>query len=50
MPYNARNTHSALKALKNDTQIAEIPGPLGHLEGVLGVQKHSSTIAAFLAN
>ncbi len=50
MPYHARNTHSALKALKNDTQIVEIPGPLGHLEGVLGVQKHSSTIAAFLAN
>jgi len=50
IPYHARNTHSALKALKNDTQIAEIPGPLGHLEGVLGVQKHSSTIAAFLAN
>lgn len=50
MPYHARNTHSALKTLKNDTQYAEIPGPLGHLEGVLGVQKHSSTIAAFLAN
>lgn len=50
MPYHSRNAHSALEAINNDTQIAEIPGPLGHLEGVLGIQKHSSTIAAFLAN
>lgn len=50
MPYHARNAHSALEAMGNNTQIAEIPGPLGHLEGVLGVHKHSATIAAFLAN
>ncbi len=50
MPYHSRDAHSALEAINNNTQIAEIHGPLGHLEGVLGVQKHSSTIAAFLAN
>lgn len=50
MPYHARNTHKALQRMQKNTQIAEIEGPLGHLEGVLGIHKHSATIAAFLAN
>lgn len=49
MPYHARNTHSALVELNKSTQIAEIPGPLGHLEGVIGIYKHADTISAFLA-
>jgi homoserine O-acetyltransferase len=49
MPYNARNTHSDLKILNKDTEIAEIPGSLGHLEGVLNIHKQSAIIAAFLA-
>jgi homoserine O-acetyltransferase len=49
MPYNARNTHDVLKTLNKDTQIAEIPGSLGHLEGVLNINKKSAIIAAFLA-
>jgi homoserine O-acetyltransferase len=49
MPYHARNTHKALKDLNKNSTIAEFSGPLGHLEGVLSIQKHSETIAAFLA-
>jgi len=49
MPYNARNTNNELKALNKDTEIAEISGSLGHLEGVLNIHKQSAIIAAFLA-
>ncbi|WP_412972875.1 E22 family MetX-like putative esterase [Glaciecola sp. MF2-115] len=49
MPYHARNTHKALKNMDKNTAIAEIDGPLGHLEGVLSIDKYSDTIAAFLA-
>ncbi|MFQ3206490.1 MAG: homoserine O-acetyltransferase [Glaciecola sp.] len=49
MPYNARNTHNELRILNKDTEIAEIQGSLGHLEGVLNINKQSAIIAAFLA-
>ena len=49
MPYNARNTHKALESMNKNSSIAEIEGPLGHLEGLLGVQQYSDLIAAFLA-
>jgi homoserine O-acetyltransferase len=49
MPYHARNTHKVLKSMDKNTAIAEIDGPLGHLEGVLSIDKYSDTIAAFLA-
>lgn len=50
MPYHSHNTHDALKKMNNNTRIAEINGSLGHLEGLIGIQKHSDTIAAFLAD
>ncbi|WP_416305296.1 E22 family MetX-like putative esterase [Neptunicella sp. SCSIO 80796] len=49
MPYMAKQVHQALLAAGKSSQYAEINGPMGHLNGVVGIAQHSSTIAAFLA-
>lgn len=49
MPYLARNTHQQLINNHQLSEIEEISGPLGHLEGILGIQKHADTIAKFLS-
>lgn len=48
MPYHAELAYNELKALDNDTQLHLIDGPLGHLEGVAGIEKASQFIADFL--
>lgn len=50
MPYHAHDTHQQLKTLTKQSELSEIPGALGHLEGVIGIQKHAETIAEFLSN
>ena len=50
MPYHAKDTHQALSALQKQTELQEINGDLGHLEGLAGIQKHAQAIAEFLSN
>ncbi len=50
MPYHAKETHQALSALQKNSELQEIPGDLGHLEGLAGIQKHAKAIAEFLSN
>ena len=49
MPYHAHDTHQQLKTLKKQSELHEISGSLGHLEGVIGIKKHADTIAEFLS-
>lgn len=49
MPYHAENINRLLKTNKQDSSMVYLSGSLGHLEGVAGIAKHASTIAAFLA-
>ena len=58
MPYHARNaytqlrTNAATKAASNASAskiaYASLQGPYGHLNGLLGISQHSTTIADFL--
>ncbi|MEM0912129.1 MAG: homoserine O-acetyltransferase [Pseudomonadota bacterium] len=48
MPYQAELAYKEMKALDKNTQLYYIKGPLGHLEGVAGIEKASQLIADFL--
>ncbi len=48
MPYLAQEAHQALVAAGKDSHYQELPGPLGHLEGVAGIMNHVQAIARFL--
>ena len=48
MPYHASSAHQKLQALGKQSEYDELDGPLGHLEGVLGIVQHAETIRAFL--
>ncbi|MGQ8364003.1 E22 family MetX-like putative esterase [Glaciecola sp. 1036] len=48
MPYHAELAFNQLTSMNKDTQIVYIDGPLGHLEGVAGIQKAATEIKQFL--
>ena len=48
MPYMAKDAHLKLLAAGKSSLYQEMPGPLGHLQGVAGMQNHAQTIAQFL--
>lgn len=50
MPYLAHDIHTLMQKVGNDSTIAPLDGPLGHLEGVLGIDKHAKIIRSFLEN
>lgn len=49
MPYHAHDAHNTLHEMGKSTEIHELEGDLGHLEGVLGIAQHAGTIKQFLA-
>ncbi|WP_438862662.1 E22 family MetX-like putative esterase [Neptunicella sp.] len=50
MPYMAKELQQALIAAGKSAKLAEISGPMGHLNGVTGISQQRATIAAFLAD
>jgi len=48
MPYLAKDAHQGLLATGKSSIYQEIPGPLGHLQGVAGIQSQATVIAQFL--
>jgi homoserine O-acetyltransferase/O-succinyltransferase len=55
MPYHARDAYTQLRKLNAEKssshriQYATLNGPLGHLNGILGINQHAQTISQFLA-
>ncbi|WP_343856288.1 E22 family MetX-like putative esterase [Aliiglaciecola litoralis] len=48
MPYHAKDTHAQLEKLNKNSQLVVVDGDLGHLEGVVGIERHAQSIRTFL--
>ena len=49
MPYQSYEAQSALNKLHKENELILLDGPLGHLEGVLGISQQAKRIREFLA-